>query len=120
MNSGDPPNSYVTAKLPNNAELLVEVTPVRGGGDREHDVASIERVMSLASIGNAIHGISGVVLDALHTVQPDTASIEFGIEVGVNSGQLTAILVKGSAKANLKITLQWTKDQSKTVNDNAK
>jgi hypothetical protein len=30
-----------------------------------------------------------------------------GLGVGVEAGQLTALLVKGSGKANLKITLTW-------------
>ena len=32
-----------------------------------------------------------------------------GIEVAVESGQLTALIVKGSGKANLEITMEWGK-----------
>jgi len=38
--------------------------------------------------------------------------VEFGLEVALESGQLTAVLVKGSAKANLKITLEWASNSS--------
>lgn len=38
--------------------------------------------------------------------------MEFGLEVALESGQLTAVLVKGSAKANLKITLEWASNSS--------
>jgi hypothetical protein len=35
---------------------------------------------------------------------------EFGVEFGYESGQLTALIVKGTGKANLKITMEWTKE----------
>ncbi len=44
---------------------------------------------------------------ALARVKPTKASVELGLEIGVEAGQLTALLVKGTGKANLKITLQW-------------
>jgi Trypsin-co-occurring domain 1 len=42
-------------------------------------------------------------------VQPDKISVKVGIEVAVESGQLTALIVKGSGKANLEITMEWGK-----------
>ena len=30
-----------------------------------------------------------------------------GVQVGIESGKLTALLVKGTGNANLKITLEW-------------
>jgi hypothetical protein len=98
--------SYVTAKLSNNAQLLVEVTPV-GGVNAEQDVVSGNRIFSLTPIAEAIRGVAEVMIDALETVRPRKASVEFGIEAGIDSGNLTAMLVKGSTKANLKITLEW-------------
>ena len=44
-------------------------------------------------------------ITALH---PTKATLEFGCSIGVESGQLTALLVKGSANANLKVSLEWT------------
>ncbi len=38
---------------------------------------------------------------------PKSASIKFGVELGYESGQLTALIVKGKGKANLEITLEW-------------
>ncbi len=45
---------------------------------------------------------------AIDKIAPKKAVIEFGVEVGVESGKLTALLVKGSGKANLKVTLEWS------------
>jgi hypothetical protein len=33
--------------------------------------------------------------------------IEFGVEVAAESGHLTALIVKGTGKANLKVTVEW-------------
>jgi hypothetical protein len=41
------------------------------------------------------------------TVQPSKATVEFGIELGIEPGKLTALLVQGTSKANLKINLEW-------------
>jgi len=40
---------------------------------------------------------------------PSRTVIEFGIEAALESGSVVAVLVKGSSKANLKITLEWNK-----------
>jgi hypothetical protein len=40
-------------------------------------------------------------------VQPKKATVEFGVEVTVKSGKLTALIVEGEGKGNLKITLEW-------------
>jgi hypothetical protein len=42
----------------------------------------------------------------LEKVKPKKASVEFGLEVAVESGKLTTLLVKGASTANLKITLE--------------
>jgi hypothetical protein len=44
---------------------------------------------------------------ALKKVKPKKASVEFGLEVAVESGKLTTLLVKGTGTANLKIALEW-------------
>ena len=109
-----PIKPYIKAKLPNDAELLVEVIHLRQHSDTERDVVSIDQVLSLASIRDAIRGVSTVVFEAMETVRPNKASVEFGIEIGVDTGGLTAVLVKGTAKANLKVTLEWSSPAAKS------
>jgi hypothetical protein len=38
---------------------------------------------------------------------PSKATVTFGIDVAVEPGQLTAMLVKGGGNATLEITLEW-------------
>jgi Trypsin-co-occurring domain 1 len=41
-------------------------------------------------------------------VKPDKTTVKFGLEIGIETGGLTALLAKGSSKANLEITLEWS------------
>ena len=45
--------------------------------------------------------------EALARVKPDHATVEFGVDASVEAGGLTALIVKGTGSATLKITLEW-------------
>lgn len=93
--------SSVAVDLPNGAVAYIEVArPMT-----EQDVA-LERI-PFESISRTIEGVAESLHAAMSKAKPSKASIEFGIEVGVESGQLTALIVKGEGKANLKVCLEW-------------
>jgi hypothetical protein len=52
--------------------------------------------------------IADTIKASLDKAKPSKASVEFGLEFGYESGQLTAMIVKGASKANLKIILEWS------------
>ncbi len=58
-----------------------------------------------------IEGIGDKITTSLKKIQPDKASVTFGFEFGVTTKGITALLVEGSGKASLEITLEWTKKQ---------
>ncbi len=41
-------------------------------------------------------------------IQPDKVSVKIGLEIAIESGQLTALIVKGASKANFEISMEWT------------
>lgn len=92
----------IPVKLPNGAQIRVVATML---GGKEADVAF--KLLSFDEVTNTIEGIAGSLNAALQKIQPKKASVEFGLEVAVESGALTALLVKGSGTATLKITLEW-------------
>ncbi|MDQ2714734.1 MAG: hypothetical protein M3Z08_07500 [Chloroflexota bacterium] len=51
--------------------------------------------------------IAESIVTNLKKAKPRRGSVEFGLELGVESGKLTALLVKGSGTASMKITLEW-------------
>ncbi|RCJ23864.1 hypothetical protein A6770_29040 [Nostoc minutum NIES-26] len=55
----------------------------------------------------AIESLTKDIAEAIQNVKPDKASVKFGIEIGIESGKLTPLLVKGTSTANLEITLEW-------------
>lgn len=81
----------------------VEATLLGG----EEDVAS--GLMSFDGVADALQEISKAVVATIDAVKPQKASVEFGLEVAVESGKLTAMLVKGSGTASLNVTLEWEK-----------
>lgn len=91
----------VEAKLANGASIYIEATNLGGEANVARTIPSFEGVT------NAVAGIATSLKETLQQVQFRKASLEFGLEVGIESGQLTALLVKGTGTANLKITVEW-------------
>jgi hypothetical protein len=91
----------VPVKLANGTQIRVAATMLGG----EEDVAF--KLLSFDEVTNTIEGIAGSLNAALQKVKPKKASVEFGLEVAVESGALTTLLVKGAGTATLKITLEW-------------
>ena len=92
----------VKAKLANGAVIRVEV--IDFGGRKK--VGALDTV-PFDEVTQAVEGLAGALIESLKKVQPRKTTIEFGLEVGVESGNLTALLCKGTGKANLKIQLEW-------------
>ncbi|UNU24261.1 CU044_2847 family protein [Microcoleus vaginatus] len=105
----------IPVQLENGVLIRVEATRISPsihagipGEEIESDVGA--KIQSLKEVTDAIEGIAGSVVESLKKFNPSKSTIEFGVEFGYESGQLTALIVKGTAKANLKITMEWTKE----------
>ena len=56
-----------------------------------------------------------MIATPIQKARPQKATVKFGMELAIvprtgyanESGQLTAVIVKGPGKANLEITLEW-------------
>jgi hypothetical protein len=92
----------IPVTLPNAPTVYVEATPTSREEDVAFDPAPFEE------FAEALTAIASSVAKSLERVRPKKAVIEFGCEVGIASGKLTAILVKGTAKANFKVSLEWS------------
>jgi hypothetical protein len=94
----------VSVKLPNGAIIGVEVTEI-GREDVSFNIFSFDEV------ADALDGITTAIKGTLEKARPQKATIKFGLEMTIESGKLTAAIVKGSGKANLEITLEWSEQQ---------
>lgn len=91
----------VTADLKDGPAIQIEVRD-----DPEREV-SIGKVFDFEPMVASIEAITKSVARAVEAVRPNRTSLEFGLDVGVESGGLTALIVKGTGSATLKITLEW-------------
>ena len=96
----------IKAELANGTVIHIQTTVL--GGEEEVTFT----LPSFQEVTHAIEGIAESVVSTLQKVKPKKASVEFGLEVALESGQLTALLVKGSGTSNLKITLEWGESSS--------
>jgi hypothetical protein len=98
----NPPTKLITARLRNGTPVQIEVTSLGG----EEDVG-FTAAPDFDTVIESVEGIANSAIDILKRVKPKKATIEFGVEIALESGKLTAMLVKGTGKANLKISLEW-------------
>lgn len=91
----------VSVRLTDESTVLVEAT-MRG---TDQDIALQE--LSFDDVRASIRGIARELGGVFAEVKPQKASVEFGLELAVESGALTALLVKGTGTASMKITLEW-------------
>ena len=98
----------VPVQLPNGAIVKVEVTK-SGREDVGFDTKQFQPV------ADALEGVVQMIAAPIQKVKPKKATVKFGMELAIESGQLTAIIVKGSGKANLEITLEWERERQDKV-----
>ena len=95
-----------TVVLPNGVKVQIETRSAGG----YQDVGAMD-ALSFDSVTEALEGLGECLDAAIHRMKPTKAAIEFGIEVGLQAGKLTALVCQGSTKANFAIKLEW--DRSK-------
>jgi hypothetical protein len=67
----------------------------------------IADVLPFEGLSKSIEAIAERMTAVLDRARPDRAAVEFGIDVGVEPGGLTALIVKGTGTATIKVTLEW-------------
>lgn len=100
MTFADSRSDTVPVQLPNGAIVQVEVTK-HGREDVSFDPKQFQPV------AEAIEGVVQMIAAPIQKARPKKATVKFGMELAIESGNLTAVIVKGSGKANLEITLEW-------------
>ena len=91
----------VKALLDDGTSISIQATSLGG----EERVAF--GIPPFQEVTDTVEGLAKALVTTLKKVKPRAASVEFGVQVGIESGKLTALLVKGTGNANLKITLEW-------------
>jgi len=92
----------IAVRVGENTIIQVESTASDSG---EEEIA--HRIPSFDGFTDALSKIAVSVRSGLAHVQPSRAVVEFGVDVSMESGQLTAMMVKGSGAAHVTVTLEW-------------
>lgn len=93
----------INVELPNGATMVVRA---HGADQGATDVGGLG-ALPFAQVRDSVEGLSKTILDAIRAAAPSEATIELGLDLQLESGKLTSVLVDGSAAATLRITLCW-------------
>jgi hypothetical protein len=101
-----PRSRVVPVRLSDETVINVEVRSIG-----EQEVAFKD--FSFGHVVKLLESLTGDLKKGLQTIQPDRAEVKFGVELAVESGALTALIAKGTANANLEVTLEWKSETTK-------
>src|SRR4051794_40937475 len=85
-------------------DIYIEVA-VRGGREE----VGIAEVIPWGRVTQLLGNLAEGLVSALEKASPTKASVELGVEFGVQEGNLIALVARGTGKANLKVKLEWGK-----------
>jgi hypothetical protein len=87
------------------AEFVVELAD--GEGPRTIADDDGRSAMSFDGVSATVRAIGSQLAQAWETVQPDEASVAFGLRLTAKTGKLTGLLVDGGGEATLSVTMTW-------------
>lgn len=96
--------AFIPAQLADSTRVMVEVTQLTAPVDVDVSLS----VPDLEPIWGTVSAIASTIGARLSQAKAKKAVVEFGVEFAAEAGGLTALLVKGTGKANLKVTLEWS------------
>ncbi|MEV6330027.1 CU044_2847 family protein [Streptomyces sp. NPDC051909] len=114
--SGTEPGTEIARVALDGGVLYVEARPLGGPADRTDDLEGLEglgggRMPDLSGVTAALASFADQIGAALHRAAPDRATVEFGCQLGLEGGRLTALVVQGTVDASLRVTLEWNRDR---------
>jgi hypothetical protein len=99
----DAKTEIIKTRLADGKEVRVEALVIGG----ERDIAA-KGLPSFEGVTDTIESVSNTILATLAKIRPEKATVEFGLELAVESGVLTALIAKGTGTASLKVSLEWS------------
>lgn len=102
--NGEDRTEWQPVTLPGNdgGKVYFEIVP-RGGREEVGVLDSIP----FDQVTELLASIASGIGETLEKAKPKKATIELGVEFGLEAGKLVALIARGTGKANLKISLEW-------------
>jgi hypothetical protein len=98
----DESTTIIDVELPGENPVLLRVTDLGGSAD----VGALD-TFSLDEVADSIKAIADTLGQALVSASPKKATVEFGLELTLQSGKLISLITEAGGKATLKVQLQW-------------
>ncbi|MFE9770548.1 CU044_2847 family protein [Streptomyces sp. NPDC005931] len=102
-------SDLVQAVLSDGAAVWVRVDDDEDGPRDTGFGQSVAR--RLEDLPGTLEAVTRSVREGLRAAAPDEVSLEFGIEVVGKSGKLVSVLTDLGAKATLKVSVTWRRDE---------
>lgn len=90
----------IAVELSDGTNVRVEATLI---GERKLTF----QTRPFSEVTGAIESLAKEIAETIQKVKPDKASVKFGIDIGIDSGRLTPLIVKDASTSNIEITLEW-------------
>ena len=97
----------ITVKLDDQTTIQFETTVPRG----EQDISDTKMVMEYEKFSMSVEKIASQTIEPLKKLQAKKITLKMGLALGIESGGLTAMIVKGTGKANMEVTIEWENDK---------
>lgn len=110
--TGESSSIFMPVRLDDGTIIRIETPSTGDTGQDEGYIASVG-VPSFDQFTETVKNMAKSITRIWSEVQPSRASVEFNLEVGFESGNVTAWLVKGSSKGHLTVTIEWEKESVK-------
>lgn len=105
----EPETKIIPVELSDGTIVKIEARPI---GEQRVGFQSRPFREATAAIRSIAYEIAGTLQNVQQEIKPDKISVKLGLEVAIESGQLTALIVKGASKANFEITMEWSNSGS--------
>lgn len=96
----------ITVKLDENTNIQIETTLPRGERDISDETINLE----YEKFSMTVEKIASQTLKPLKKLQAKKVTLKMGLALGIESGGLTAMIVKGTGKANMEVVIEWEND----------
>ena len=97
----------ITVKLDDQTTIQFESTIPRG----EQDISDTKMVMEYEKFSMSVEKIASQTIEPLKKLKAKKVTLKMGLALGLESGALTAMLVKGTGKANMEVIIEWENDR---------
>lgn len=90
-------------------QVLLSVRPLAAGTgpEDEHEISA--RAPALDQVIDGVAALARTVAGRFHDLDASKVTMEFGCEIGFESGSFIAILGKATTKSAFKVGLEWSK-----------